>query len=169
VKLWDSVNGKELFSLKGHDGLVYSVSFSPDCLRLASGSKDKNVKLWDSVTGKELLTIKGHARDVNSVAFSPDGRRLASGSDDSTMKIWDSVSGKELLAIKGHFGNVNSVAFSPDGKRFAAGSNDTVTIWETIVPPEVQDRRAARQLVADLFARGAGAPAFWNGCERCRG
>jgi tetratricopeptide (TPR) repeat protein len=27
----------------------------------------------------------------------------------------------------------------------------TVTIWETSVPPEVQDRRAANQLVADLF------------------
>jgi hypothetical protein len=26
-----------------------------------------------------------------------------------------------------------------------------VTIWETSVPPEVQDRRAANQLVADLF------------------
>ena len=30
MKIWDSATGKELFSLKGHDGFVQSVAFSPD-------------------------------------------------------------------------------------------------------------------------------------------
>ena len=161
VKLWDSATGKELFARKGHDDLVYSVAFSPDGQRLASGSKDKTVKIWDSVTGKELFSLKGHAHEVFGLAFSPDGQRLASGSWDQTVKIWDSATGKELFTLKRHDGSfqqtggflnrVNCVAFAPDGRRLASGSAGTVTIWETSVPPEEQDRRAAHQLVADLF------------------
>ncbi len=102
MKIWDSTTGKELLALKGHAGAVWSVAFSPDGQRLASGSNDKTVKIWDSATGKELFTLKGHAGRVMSVAFSPDGQRLASGSNDQTVKIWDSATGKELFSLKGH-------------------------------------------------------------------
>jgi len=163
VKTWDSVTGKELFSLKGHAGWVTSVAFSSDGQRLASGSEDKTVKIWDSVTGKELFSLKGHAGGVTSVAFSSDGQRLASGSEDMTVKIWDSVTGKELFSLKDHANQVDHqlrrlpyrvtcVAFSPDGQRLASGGCwGFITLWEASVSPEVQDRRAARQLVADLF------------------
>jgi dipeptidyl aminopeptidase/acylaminoacyl peptidase len=160
VKIWDSATGKELFARKGHFGNVNRVAFSPDGQRLASGSEDNTVKIWDSASGKELFSLKGHAHEVFGVAFSPDGQRLASGSWDQTVKIWDSATGKELFTLKHHadrfvtggiMDRVNCVAFAPDGRRLASGSAGTVTIWETSVPPEEQDRRAAHQLVADLF------------------
>jgi tetratricopeptide (TPR) repeat protein len=152
VTIWDSTTGKELFSFKGHDGEVVSVAFSPDGQHLASGSVDRTVKIWDSATGKERLSLKGHAGEVYSVAFSPDGQRLASGSRDKTVKIWDSATGKELISLKGHAGWVTKVAFSPDGQWLASvNRHDSIHLWETIVPLTVQDRRAAHQLVADLF------------------
>jgi WD40 repeat protein len=91
IRLWDTVTGTELLTLKGHSGEVFSVAFSPDSKRLASGSLDATIKLWDTVTGKELLTLKGHSIFVTSIAFSPDGKRLASGSGDETIKIWDTL------------------------------------------------------------------------------
>ncbi len=152
IKILDSATGKELLAIKGHASPVSSVAFSPDGQRLASGSQDKTVKIWDSVTGKELLSLKGHADHVLSVAFSPDGQRLASGSYDNTVKIWDSVSGKELFSLKGHARWVGHVAFSPDGQRLATGNDGAIILWETtIISPEIQQRRDANALVADLF------------------
>jgi WD40 repeat protein/serine/threonine protein kinase len=47
VKVWDSHTGKLLRSFRGHTGLVTCVAFSPDGLRLVSGSRDTTVKVWD--------------------------------------------------------------------------------------------------------------------------
>jgi tricorn protease-like protein len=153
VKIWESATGKELFSLKSHLGEVTGVTFSPNGQRLASGSVDATVTIWDSATGKERFFLKGHAGPVMSVVFSPDGQRLASGSEDGTVKIWDAETGKELLTLNGHAGTVSSVAFSPDGQSLASGNGDgSIRLWETTsVSPEIQHRRATKQMVDDLF------------------
>ena len=76
--------------IEGHSDCVYSVSFSPDGTRIASGSHDSTVRIWDSETGKLVAgPFEGHSDWVSSVAFSPDGTRIASGSADKTVRIWD--------------------------------------------------------------------------------
>jgi tricorn protease-like protein/tetratricopeptide (TPR) repeat protein len=118
-------------TLKGHEGWVNSVGFSPDGKKLASGSGDQTIKIWDVTTGKVLNTLKGHEGSVWSVGFSPDGKQLASGSVDNTIKIWDVTTGKVLNTLKGHESWVRSVGFSPDGKKLASGSDDkTIKIWD---------------------------------------
>ncbi len=118
-------------NLEGHTYSVYSVAFSPDGKRLATGSDDKSAKIWDLDSGKALTTLEGHTSAVWSVAFSPDGKRLATGSLDKSAKIWDLDSGKALTTLEGHTKSVQSVAFSPDGKRLATGSADnSAKIWD---------------------------------------
>jgi WD40 repeat protein/KaiC/GvpD/RAD55 family RecA-like ATPase len=141
VKLWDAETGKELLTLRGHGngpngldifGFVFSVVWSPDGKRLATGSWDHTAKVWDTESGKELLTLRGHSDYVWSVVWSPDGKRLATGSQDGTAKVWDAESGKELLTLTGHRDGVWSVAWSADGKRLATGSQDgTAVVWNT--------------------------------------
>src|SRR5271154_4444846 len=81
-------------TLEGHSDSVYSVAFSPDGSRLASGSNDRTVRVWNTATGQVKQTLKGHSNSVRSVAFSPDGSRLASGSDDRTVRVWNIVTGQ---------------------------------------------------------------------------
>jgi len=79
---------REIRTLSGHSNPVWSVAFSPDGSKLASGSDDKTIKIWSVSDGSEIRTLSGHSSFVHSVAFSPDGTKLASGSADKTIKIW---------------------------------------------------------------------------------
>ncbi len=129
---------RELLTLKGHEDVAYSIAFSPDGKRLATGSFDRTVKLWDVSAGRELVTLKGHENSVGSVTFSPDGKRLATGSFDHTVKLWDVDAGRDLATLRGHKDVVHSVAFSPDGKRLATGSFDrTVRLWDAVTGQEL--------------------------------
>jgi hypothetical protein len=42
-----SVEGQETLTLKGHTGMVWSVSFSPDGKRIVSGDGDGTLKVWN--------------------------------------------------------------------------------------------------------------------------
>jgi WD40 repeat protein/serine/threonine protein kinase len=97
VKIWDVQNGRDLFTLQGHRGEVYTVAFSQngDGRWVASGGEDSTVKVWDSYTGKLVRNFRGHTGLVTSLAFSPDGKRLVSGSRDTTVKVWDLTSLRE--------------------------------------------------------------------------
>ncbi|MBD2435458.1 tetratricopeptide repeat protein [Nostoc sp. FACHB-110] len=114
--------------LKGHQGFVLSVSFSPDGKTIATASGDGTARLW-TVDGQLLLKLKGHRGFVYSVSFSPDGKTIATASDDGTARLW-TVDGQLLLELKGHRGIVYSVSFSPDGKTIATASGDgTARLW----------------------------------------
>mgnify|MGYP001149382397 CR=1 FL=1 len=83
---WNRLVNSDLFTLDGHLGAVYSMSFSPDGKRIVSGGiRDSAVKVWDAQTGQETLTLKGHT-EVSCVSFSPDGSRIVSGGADFDSK-----------------------------------------------------------------------------------
>jgi WD40 repeat protein len=125
---------------------VFSVAFSPDGTRVATGSHDHMAKMWDARTGTPLLDLKGHTLP-SIVAFSPDGTRIVTVSRSiaggwaylrgyekrpGELKVWDARTGTPLLELKGLTGPVSSVAFSPDGTRIVAGSvyQQTVQVWD---------------------------------------
>jgi WD40 repeat protein len=128
---WQRQTHLELKALLGHSGPVFSVAFSPDGQKIATGSGDTTVKVWDAASGKELFTLRGHSNRVTSVAFSPDGQKIATGSRDATARVWDVASHKALFPLKGHGAEIESVAFSPDGLKIVTASLDgTARIWD---------------------------------------
>lgn len=56
VRLWDQSArqvGQEVLVLRGHQGAVWSVAWSPDNRRLASSGVDQSVRTWDASPGYE--------------------------------------------------------------------------------------------------------------------
>jgi WD40 repeat protein len=132
------ISNQAVMTLRGHEGHVLSVSFSPDGKRIVSSGMDRRIRVWDAATGSEIVTLHSHNKPAISVCFDPNGKRFVSAHDDGVIKVWDSSAGSERLMIKGHEGWVRCVSFSPDGKRIVSGSYDsTVKVWDVTAGTEV--------------------------------
>lgn len=136
VVLWDVAAHPPIsYTLGMHDGGVFSLGFSPDGKRLASGGGDYAIRVWDVET-RRLERKLDSGRMVRGVGFSPDGQILAAGNEDWTVRWWDVATWEPLVApTKTRSNRIESVAFSPDGQYFATGSFDgLIDLWPGTFP-----------------------------------
>jgi WD40 repeat protein len=92
ISLLDAESWALVRAIRGHAGLIACMCWSPDGLRLATGSGDRTVRVWSAETGHQVLRLD----DVDSqqLAWSPDGTVLAalctkSGKYSSRLRLWD--------------------------------------------------------------------------------
>ena len=55
IQLWDLATGEKIHSFQGHESATYSLAFSPDGSRLASGLRNGTVLLWEVPHARSLL------------------------------------------------------------------------------------------------------------------
>jgi WD40 repeat protein len=113
---------------------IYTVEFSPDSSRIATGGDNQFVSIWSlasSFRQTPLTCRKEHTGSIRSVAFSPDGKIFTTASGDTTLILWDAFRGAPIAPpLTGHQAPVVTALFSPDGKWLASGSVDhSVIFW----------------------------------------
>ncbi len=87
----------------GHSDNVFALSWNPDGVSLASGSRDTTVRVWNAATGEDSYIYRGHHSCVLSVAWNPvwgtgtlpggqvmtGGRYIASGDTEGIVHVWN--------------------------------------------------------------------------------
>jgi WD40 repeat protein len=131
LKLCDIASGKEIGPLPGYTNSLYSLAFSADGKRLASGS-NMVVQVWDVSALKEIASFKGDGSGAAFVvALNQEGTKVAAAGFRKSC-IWEVASGKQLASIRNRVMLFSSkgAAFSRQLSTLALGNYQEVELWE---------------------------------------
>jgi WD40 repeat protein len=127
ILLYSAVDGTIAQILRGHEGVVTAVAFSPDGVWLASGDEYGIVRIWnvaDGTVGREWIAHEGR---VTGLLFSPDGNLLVSAGYEDKLNIWRTENWSLAHQFE-RYAETASLAFSNDGKILAVGGYQTALI-----------------------------------------
>lgn len=118
--------------LRGYNGNVLALAWSPNNRYLATASSDYRVRIDGALSNYPVTTIKiDNSTLKNALAWSPSGQHLAIGGNDKLVHLWNIATKKETYSYHGHSGYVQSIVWSPDGSRIAsAGVDRTIQVWQ---------------------------------------
>lgn len=162
VLICDTISGRPLRTLHGHNGRVYAVAFGDGDKLLATGASDGTVRLWDPATGGCLQVLDGHRDGVWPMVLSPDSGLIVTGDGDGVLRIWDAAAGRPRIVLPGHSAPIYTTAFSPDGAVLAVGDAAALRLYDaadgTLIHVVGGHRgpvyRAAFSAAGDMLATG---------------
>lgn len=103
-----------------HQGVVFSMAFTPDGQQLFSSGSDRKIVLWD-LDSKNGSVIQEGTTNCRSIAISPDGKFLAGGADDGSIFMWDTKASQLINIPNDDKSAIYSIAFSPNGLTLVSG------------------------------------------------
>ncbi|XP_014355820.2 telomerase Cajal body protein 1 homolog [Papilio machaon] len=166
-------NYKSIGKMHGHTGGVTHAKFTPDGLKLVSGSrKDHRLLIWDIRYYRTPLNILSRAVDTNQRVYfdiSPCGKYLVSGGTDGLVKVWDSnkVNWHSRLDVTDgdkynvtyifplHKDCCNSVSIHPCRPILATGSGqyhfkDPLAITSDEKIDEIEKNQDTKEFISDM-------------------
>ena len=129
TRIWSTETRKLVCETAAHEGVIYSLAFSPDCEKILTGSDDTTARLWDIRKNTELGKPMRHSAAVYSVAYSPNSNAILTGSNDGTAMLWDSQTCEHLKTFNHGF-SVKVAEFQSDRTVLTAGYDKQVKLWD---------------------------------------
>jgi WD40 repeat protein len=151
IYLIDLLNpGNQPIQLRGHQGVVFSMVFTPDAQQLFSTGNDKKILLWD-LEKKNSLEIYQENSVVRAISISPDGKFLAGGSDDGRIFLWD-IKASQLINISTEDkAAIHALSFSPNGLTLVSGDiNGNLKFWNPYSHKLIRSLRPHTGRVTDI-------------------
>ena len=127
LHVWDRRSLTTLHTLKGHAGLVSSVTLSATGRYVVSGGDDSHIAVWNIETAQCVRVLFHNGTRVRALAMLAGGRHLASVAGNELM-IWDLETGEALRSIVVD-NQINCVALLPDGLEIVLATDATVESW----------------------------------------
>lgn len=153
--------------LRGHQGMVRALAFSPDGRWLLSGAEDRRARLWNIAAGEAAGTIVETDGWVTGVLISPDGRRAVVLSHDKTIRIADLEQRASTTQARGP-GPGCGVTRVGDGTRVAAAFRDGTLALFDLDANELARTRVGAEDPRELTASPDGSRlAYAAGSEPC--
>ncbi|KAH7906315.1 WD40-repeat-containing domain protein [Hygrophoropsis aurantiaca] len=168
IELLDAETGKQIREPLQFGGVVWSLAFSPDGLRLAAGARPSgspgrtdsgSVRVFDVVTGVTSLefTLDGVTTSsgkfaiglfntaMTSLVFSLDGQQIITTAEGS-VRVWDAATGHEVgnPMLTGYL--IHQIALNPDGRRIAITTHgQNVFVWDLTTRRQIGRSLQARR------------------------
>jgi serine/threonine protein kinase len=117
--------GGPMKTLRGHEGMVWSLAFSPSGRFLASASDDTTVRVWITASGTEVAVLREHKREVYAVEFDREGQLLASGGAGGELYLWRNDNFHKAAGYQ-RGGGIRALAFARGGRTLAVGGQEQV-------------------------------------------
>lgn len=116
IKLWNIYEDGNMYkTLKGHNGKVNMIDWSPKSKLICSVGINRQAYIWDTENFKLKFTLRGHLHIVSACQFSPDGVLLVTAGYDTKICIWNPYDG----SLINEFGHMNP----PPSLIYAGGAN----------------------------------------------
>ena len=111
---------------QSHASQVWSIDWSPQGDRVATGSNDGGAALWDAKSGELLHRVMPNQSDNNKnylrvIDWSPTSELVATTHRDGYLRVFDAETGELKFRKRACGISCNVCSWSPDGEFVAAG------------------------------------------------
>lgn len=132
LHVFDSLEGKLLYTINPHRSFACSLDFTPDGkYLLTGGNEDGLLKVFDVGTQELVRTITAPSDAAYTVRGSADGKYILASTSDGSLRSWSIVTGEAVHTFNESLGYVQELWFSRDGRLMTGIPRDEseVFLW----------------------------------------